>query len=154
MAEEKKIISTNRKAFHDYHIFEKFEAGLQLTGSEVKGLREGRGNLKDAYAAFRDSELFLTGMHVGPYSHTGHEGHDPYRERKLLLHRREIRKLARQVSAKGYTIVPLRVYFQGGWAKVEIALAKGKRSYDKKTAIAERDRDRAMERELKGKKRA
>lgn len=154
MAVEKKVVSTNRKAFRDYHILEKFEAGLELIGSEVKSLREGRVNLRDAYATIRNGEVFLIGMHVGPYSHTGHGGHDPYRERKLLLHRQEIRKLARHVKVKGHTIVPLTIYFRNGWAKVEIALGKGKRTYDKKAAIAERDRERAMERELKRRKRA
>lgn len=149
MSEDLKVVATNRKAFRDYHVLETFEAGIQLLGSEVKGLREGRGNLKDSYAVFRDNELYLVGMHVGPYSHTGREGHEPYRDRKLLLHKREMRKIARQVSAKGRTVVPLRIYFRKGWAKVELSLAKGKRSYDKREAIAERDRKRAMERELR-----
>lgn len=154
MESEKKVVSTNRKAFHDYHILEKFEAGLELVGTEVKSLREGRVNLKDAYVVVRTNEIFLIGMHIGPYSHTGYGGHEPYRDRKLLLHHREIRKIARHISVKGFTVVPLMIYFRNSWAKVEIALAKGKRSYDKKASIAERDQKRAMDRELKRKKQA
>lgn len=153
MDEEEKVVTTNRKAHYNYHILEKFEAGIELAGSEVKSLREGRANLKDAYAAIRNGELFLVGMHVGHYSHTGYSGHEPYRDRRLLLHRKEIKKLVRLVAEKGHTIVPLRLYFREGWAKVELALAKGKRTYDKKEAIAERDRKRAMERELTKKRR-
>ncbi|MFQ6674214.1 MAG: SsrA-binding protein SmpB [Fidelibacterota bacterium] len=149
METENKVVSTNRKAFRDYHILETFEAGLALVGSEVKSLREGRANLKDSHVAIRRGEVFLIGMHIAPYSHTGYGGHEPYRERKLLLHHREIRKLARNVSVKAHTIVPLSVYFRNGWVKVEIALARGKRSYDKKEAIARRDRERDVQRELK-----
>lgn len=149
MSTDTKAVATNRKAFHTYQILERFEAGLELVGSEVKSLREGRANLKEAYAVVRNGEVFLLGMHIAPYSHTGHTGHEPYRERKLLLHRQEIRKLDRHVSIKGHTIIALRVYFRDSWAKVEIALAKGKRSYEKKAAIAERDREREMERELR-----
>lgn len=152
MESEKKVISTNRKAFHDYHIVEKFEAGLELVGSEVKSLREGRANIKDAYAVIRNSEVFLIGMHIAPYSHTGYTGHEPYRDRKLLLHHQEIKRLYRHVSVKGHTIVPLSIYFRNSWAKVEIAIAKGKRSYDKRASITERDQKRALERELRRKK--
>jgi len=153
MVEEKeKVVSTNRKAFHDYHIFEKFEAGLSLIGSEVKSIREGKANLKDAYAVIRSGEVFLIGMHIGPYSHTGYGGHEPYRDRKLLLHRQEIRKIVKHISIKGHTVVPLRLYFRQGWAKVEIALAIGKRSHDKRVSITKRDQKRALERELRRKK--
>ena len=152
MKDETKVVTTNRKAFHEYHILERFEAGLNLVGSEVKSLREGRANLKDSYAVIREGEVFLVGMHIGPYSHTGYSGHESYRERKLLLNRQEIRKLNRSVSNKGNTIVPLSVYFKGGWAKVEIALAKGKHTYDKRKSLVEKDRKREMERELKEKK--
>lgn len=143
MSDEITIVTTNRKALHDFKILEKFEAGIALVGSEVKSLREGRINLKDAYATFREGEVVLIGMHIGPYSHTGYSGHEPYRDRRLLLHRQEIRKLQRKVSAKGHTIVPLKVYFKRGWAKVEIALATGKRMYDKKAAITRKDQERA-----------
>ena len=149
-----KIITTNRKAFRDYHILEKLEAGIELVGSEVKSLREGRANLKNAYATFREGGVVLIGMHIGPYSHTGFSGHEPYRDRRLLLHQQEIRKLKRKVSAKGHTLVPLKVYFKRGWVKIEIALATGKRTYDKKAVITRRDQERAMERELKDKRRA
>ena len=154
MGGEQKLVTTNRKAFYTYRILQRFEAGLVLVGSEVKSLREGRANLKDSYAVVRKRGIFLIGMHIAAYSHTGYGGHDPYRDRKLLLHHREIRTLAKGVSVKGQTIVPLRVYFQNEWAKVEIALASGKRRYDKKAAIVERDRARELRRELKEKRRA
>ncbi len=153
MSDENTTVTTNRKAFHDFKIVEKFEAGIELVGSEVKSLREGRANLKNAYATFREGGVVLIGMHIGPYSHTGYSGHEPYRDRRLLLHQKEIRKLKRKVSAKGHTVVPLKVYFKRGWAKIEIALATGKRTYDKKAVITRRDQERAMERELKDKRR-
>ena len=149
MPNQAKTITRNRKAFHDYEIIEKFEAGMELRGSEVKSLREGKANLRDSYAVIRDSEINLVGMHIGAYSHTGYLGHEPYRDRKLLLQRAEIRKLIRQVAVKGMTIVPLSIYFKNGWAKVEIGLAKSKRSYQKKRVVAERDRVRDLDREMK-----
>tara|TARA_B100000315_G_C14590787_1_gene595643 strand:- start:3675 stop:4133 length:459 start_codon:yes stop_codon:yes gene_type:complete len=152
MNDDIKIITTNRKAFRDYHILEKIEAGIELVGSEVKSLREGRANLKDSYGALRGNEIFLIGMHIGQYSHTGYTTHEPYRDRRLLLHRREIRKFQRLVKEKSQTIIPLKLYFKKGLAKVVIASAKGKREYDKKEAIAERDRKRDVERELKGRR--
>ena len=127
---------------------------MELVGSEVKSLREGKGNLRDSYALIRGSEVYLVGMHIGPYSHTGYLGHAPYRDRRLLLHKQEIRKLARQVNVKGMTIVPLRIYFKNGWAKTEIGLAKSKKTYQKKRAIAERDHVRDLDRELKERKRS
>lgn len=148
MNDDIRVVTTNRKAFHDYHILDRFEAGLELVGTEVKSLREGRANLKDAYAKMKNGELYLIGCHIGSYSHTGFSGHEPYRDRRLLLNKREIRKLDRSVTVKNHTIIPLKMYFKKGWAKVEIALAKGKRSYDKKAAIAEKDRKRALDREL------
>lgn len=153
MSDGPKAVTTNRKAFHDYEIIEKFEAGMELRGSEVKSLREGKVNLSDSYAIIRDSELFLVGMHIGPYSNTGYLGHEPYRDRKLLLHKQEIKKLIRKVAIKGMTIVPLRIYFKNGWAKVEIGLARSKRVYQKKRAIADRDRARDLDRELKDRNR-
>ncbi|MBH31505.1 MAG: SsrA-binding protein [Candidatus Marinimicrobia bacterium] len=153
MPDEPKAVTTNRKAFHDYEIIEKFEAGLELRGSEVKSLREGKANLRDSYAVIREGELFLMGMHIGPYSHTGYLGHEPYRDRKLLLHKQEIKKLVRKVASKGMTIVPLKLFFRNGWAKAEIGLVRSKRSYQKKRVIAERDRARDLDRELKERKR-
>ena len=127
---------------------------MELVGSEVKSLREGKGNLRDSYALIRGREVYLVGMHIGPYSHTGYLGHETYRDRRLLLHKQEIRKLARQVNVKGMTIVPLRIYFKNGWAKTEIGLAKSKKIYQKKRAIAERDHARDLDRELKERKRS
>ncbi|HIB03031.1 MAG TPA: SsrA-binding protein SmpB [Candidatus Marinimicrobia bacterium] len=154
MPDEFTAVTKNRKAFHDYEIFEKFEAGMELLGSEVKSLREGKINLRDTYALIRDNEVFLVGMHIGQYSHTGYLGHEPYRDRRLLLHKQEIRKLIRKVNVKGMTIIPLRIYFKNGWAKAEIGLAKSKKTYQKKRVIAERDRARDLDRELKDRKRS
>jgi SsrA-binding protein len=154
MPDEFTAVTKNRKAFHDYEIFEKFEAGIELLGSEVKSLREGKINLRDTYALIRDNEVFLVGMHIGQYSHTGYLGHEPYRDRRLLLHKQEIRKLIRKVNVKGMTIIPLRIYFKNGWAKAEIGLAKSKKTYQKKRVIAERDRARDLDRELKDRKRS
>ena len=154
MQDEFTAVTKNKKAFYNYEILEKFEAGMELVGSEVKSLREGKGNLRDSYALIRGSEVYLVGMHIGPYSHTGYLGHEPYRDRRLLLHKQEIRKLTRQVNVKGMTIVPLRIYFKNGWAKTEIGLAKSKKTYQKKRAIAERDHARDLDRELKERKRS
>jgi SsrA-binding protein len=146
-----KIVTQNRKARHDYHIIETWEAGLVLKGTEVKSLREGKANLKDSYARVERGEVFLYRFHISPYEKGSHYNHDPLRPRKLLLHRREIRKLKGRVEERGLTLVPLKVYFKEGKAKVEIALAKGKRMYDKREAIARRDSDRDVSRTLKGK---
>ena len=154
MPDEFTAVTKNRKAFHDYEIFEKFEAGMELLGSEVKSLREGKINLRDTYALIRDNEVFLVGMHIGQYSHTGYLGHEPYRDRRLLLHKQEIRKLIRKVNVKGMTIIPLRIYFKNGWAKAEIGLAKSKKTYQKNRVIAERDHARDLDRELKERKRS
>ena len=154
MPDEFTAVTKNRKAFHDYEIFEKFEAGMELLGSEVKSLREGKINLRDTYALIRDNEVFLVGMHIGQYSHTGYLGHEPYRDRRLLLQKQEIRKLIRKVNVKGMTIIPLRIYFKNGWAKAEIGLAKSKKTYQKKRVIAERDHARDLDRELKDRKRS
>ena len=154
MSNEFTAVTKNKKAFHNYEILEKFEAGMELVGSEVKSLREGKAHLRDSYALIRGSEVYLVGMHIGPYSHTGYLGHEPYRDRRLLLHKQEIRKLARQVNVKGMTIVPLRIYFKNGWAKTEIGLAKSKKIYQKKRTIAERDHARDLDRELKERKRS
>lgn len=144
-----KVVARNKKAFHDYHIIDRFEAGIELVGSEVKSLREGKANLKESYVNIRDGEAFLTGMHIAPYSHTGFEGHDPLRIRRLLLHKREIKKLYSHTAEKGQTIVPLELYFdKRGKAKTEIALVKGKRQYDKRESIKARDIKRDTEREM------
>lgn len=139
-------ITVNRRAFHDYHIDDRFEAGIALVGSEVKSLRDGRANLSDAYARFIGDELWLIGAHVSPYGPASLFGHDPKRDRKLLMHRRELDRLAGKVNEKGYTLVPLRLYWKEGRAKVEIGLARGKKQYDKRQAIKERDERREMER--------
>jgi SsrA-binding protein len=145
-----KIIVTNRKARHEYTIVETIEAGISLMGTEVKSLREGRANLTDAYGAIEGSEVILRGLHISPYSHTSQTSLDPRRDRKLLLHRSEIRRLIGKVREKGLTLVPLKLYFNDrGVAKIELALAKGKRSYDKRRTIAERDANRDLRRELK-----
>jgi len=145
-----KPIVTNRKARHEYHILEKIEAGIALMGTEVKSLREGRANLTDAYAVYERDEIVLRGLHISAYSHTSQTHLDPRRERKLLLHKREIRRLIGKIKEKGLTLVPLKLYFNNnGIAKVELALAKGKRSYDKRRSIADRDAKRDMQRSLK-----
>lgn len=144
-----KIIATNRKAAHNYHLDERHEAGLVLTGTEIKSIRAGRVSLRDGYAQPRDGELWLFNVHIAPYDPAGRSGHEPCRPRKLLLHRREIDRLVSRVQERGYTIVPLRLYLKGGRAKVEIALARGKRKYDKRQAIAKRDAQREIDRTLK-----
>jgi len=149
MSNDIKVIADNRKARHDYHIEETFEAGMVLTGTEVKSLRAGRANLRDSYAAVENGELFLYNMHISPYTHGNMFNHDPKRTRKLLMHKREIMRLLGQTQEKGYTLVPLRVYFRRGIAKLELALARGKKLYDKREAIAKRDERRRIERILK-----
>jgi SsrA-binding protein len=144
-----KTVCQNRKAYHDYSIHEKYEAGIVLLGTEVKSLREGRANLKDSYVAFKDGEAFLMNCHISPYSHGNIMNHDPLRTRKLLFHKKEIEKLLGKVAEKGYTLVPLRIYFKGPYAKVEVALAKGKRVYEKRERIKEREVKRELERALK-----
>jgi SsrA-binding protein len=144
-----KIIATNRKAYHEFFILDKFEAGIELLGSEVKSLREGSGNLKEGYVVIRDGNAVLIGVHISPYSHTGFQGHDPLRDRQLLLNKKEIIKLVKKVSEKGLTLIPLRMYFKNGWVKVEIGLAKGKHHYDKKDSIKKRDIKRETEREVR-----
>ncbi len=144
-----KVIATNRKAFHDYFVLQKVEAGMALTGTEVKSLREGRVNLKDSYVAFEHGEAFLVAAHISPYSHGNRENHDPERKRKLLLHRREIDRLQGQVVEKGLTIVPLRLYFKGGVIKAEIAVVRGKKLYDKRETEKRRELDREAEAAMK-----
>jgi SsrA-binding protein len=148
-----RVVTTNRKAHHDYHILETVEAGIALQGTEVKSLRAGRMNLKDGYAEIRAGELFLVGVHISPYEQGNQFNHEPERRRKLLLHKREILRLGQKASEKGLTLVPLRVYFKSNRAKVELALAKGKRAYDKRAAIARRESERELDRALKEAKR-
>ena len=136
----------NRKALHDYHILDRWEAGIVLKGSEVKSLREGKASLKDAYAKIDSAEIYLVNLHISPYDPAAHENHDPRRIRKLLLHRKEIRRLIGKVVEKGLTLVPLALYFKDGRVKVELALATGKRKYDKRASIREKDLERAKQR--------
>jgi SsrA-binding protein len=144
-----KVVATNRKASRDFYLEERREAGLVLMGTEIKSIRAGRVNLSDGYVQPRDGELWLLNVHIAPYDPSGRYGHEPRRPRKLLLHRREIDRLTSRVQERGYTIVPVRLYLRGGRAKVEIALARGKRKYDKRQAIAEREAQQQVERELK-----
>ncbi len=144
--EEKKVVTRNRKAFHDYRIEDRFEAGIVLVGSEVKSLRDGKANLQDSYCKVEAGEVTMMNCHISPYTQASHFNHDPVRPRKLLLHRREIRKLERAVTQKGYTLIPLQIYFVRGHAKVEIGLAKGKRQYDKRVDIADRESKRRLDR--------
>jgi len=146
------ISASNRKAYHEYHILDKYEAGIELFGTEVKSLREAQANLKESYVIVRKNQAWISGMHINRYSNTGHEGHDPIRNRRLLLNKREILKIKQSIEQKGLTVVPLKLYFsQNGWAKVEIGLAKGKKIFDKKSSIKERDIKRDMQRELRDK---
>jgi SsrA-binding protein len=148
-----KIIAKNRKAYHDYHIEETFEAGISLVGTEVKSLREGKANLKESYVIIKNNEAFLFGCHISPYTHGNIQNHEPLRTRKLLLHRKEIDKLWGSISQKGLALVPLKLYFKGGKAKLEIGLAKGKKQYEKRDTIKEREANREIERHMKTSKR-
>ena len=148
-----KIIATNRKAFHDYFIEERYEAGIMLQGTEVKSLREGRVNLQDSYASVRGSEVFLHQCHISPYSHGNIMNHEPTRVRKLLLHKTEIHKLLGKTQQKGLTLIPLRIYFsKRGYAKVELGLAKGKKLYDRRETIKSREAGREVQRAIKERK--
>ena len=148
-----KLIADNRRARHDYNLLERVEAGIVLTGSEVKSLRQGHAILQRAYADTRDGELWLVGLHIPPYEQASVEPHEPDRDRKLLLHRRQIDKLSSQTAEKGLTLVPTRLYFKDGKAKVELAVARGKEGRDKRRDIAERETKRRIERELKSRRR-
>jgi SsrA-binding protein len=142
-------VATNRQARFKYNLLDRWEAGISLTGSEVKSVRAGKANLSDSYAVVRDGEVWLHGSHIAPYGPAAAEGHDPERPRKLLLHRREIERLIGKTQVKGLTLVPTRMYFSGAHAKVELALARGKERGDKREAIREREQRREMERALK-----
>ncbi len=146
----KKIVCKNKKAFHEYHIDQMLEAGLVLTGAEVKSLRAGRANIKDGYAQVKNGELFLYNVHISPYSFAARTDNDPLRVRKLLLHRREIKKLIGKLKEKGVALIPLKIYFIGnGKAKVELGLARGKKLYDKRAALKEKQTNRELQRELR-----
>jgi SsrA-binding protein len=148
-----KVVATNRKAFHDYFIEERYEAGIMLQGTEVKSLREGRVNLQDSYASVRGDEVYLHQCHISPYSHGNIMNHDPTRVRKLLLHKTEIHKLLGKTQQKGLTLIPLRIYFsKRGYAKVELGLAKGKRRYDRRETIKTREAGREVQRAIKERK--
>lgn len=149
MAPTEKPIAENRKARHDYHLLDRVEAGLVLSGSEVKSLRQGGAQIQRAFADIRDGELWLVGAHIAPYEQAAIENHDPDRDRKLLLHRREIDSLKGKVQERGFTLVPTRLYFKDGRAKVELALAKGKDVRDRRREISKRESDRQIERALK-----
>jgi SsrA-binding protein len=149
-SEHKKILTENRKARHDYFIDDEYEAGMVLLGTEVKSLRLGRVNLKDSYAKIKNGEVFVHQMHIGQYPFAHYDNHDPLRPRKLLLHNHEIKKLIGKVQEKGYSLIPVRVYFKNGKVKMSLALARGKRKYDKRESIRNRDEKRDMERSLKG----
>ena len=136
------LIADNRKAFHDYHILETFEAGIALLGTEVKGIREGKANLRDSYARVDGGEVWLYNAHINPYSHRGYVDHDPKRRRKLLLHREEIRKLVGKTTQRGLTLVPTRMYFKNGRVKLSLALARGKQAHDKRETIRRREVER------------
>jgi SsrA-binding protein len=150
---EEHNIVVNRKARHDFEILETYETGIALVGTEVKALRVGKANLKDSYAGLKDGEVWLFGVHISPYSHGNIFNHSPERDRKLLLHRREIRRLIGKTKETGLTLVPLRMYFKHGKAKVELGLARGKKQYDKREAIAKRDVERDVKREMRSRQR-
>lgn len=153
MPEFQKVLATNRKATHDYHILERFEAGIVLTGTEVKSIRDGRMNLKEGYARVRDEELWLVGVHVSPYSHGNVHNHEPVRDRKLLLHKRQIMKLFGETVRGGRTLVPLKAYLKDGRIKIEIGLAVGKKQHDKRDAKRKKEMDREARAALSGRPR-
>jgi SsrA-binding protein len=144
-----KVICQNRKAYHDYHIEETFEAGIALSGTEVKSLREGKANVKESYVIIKDHEVFLLNCHISHYSHGNIMNHDPLRTRKLLLHRKEINRLWGKTAMRGFTLIPLKIYFKGPVAKVEIALAKGKKLFEKRETIKEKDARREIARAIR-----
>ncbi len=144
-----KVIATNRKARHEYHILEKFEGGIVLRGSEVKAIREGKANIKEAYVRFSGNELFVIGMHIGKYSNEGYSTHTPVRDRKLLLHKRELKKMRIMLNEKGKTLITLSIYFKEGNVKVEFGLAQGKKLWDKRKSKMDKDVNRQVDRALK-----
>lgn len=153
-SDDETLIADNRKAHFDYHVLETFEAGVQLLGTEVKGIREGKASLRDAYARIDKGEVWLFNVHINPYSHRGYVDHDPKRKRKLLLHAQEIRKLIGKTTERGLTLVPLRMYFKRGRVKVAIALVKGKQAHDKRETLRKREVDRETRAAVKERARA
>lgn len=146
-----KVVCQNRKAYHDYHIEETLEAGIALLGTEVKSLREGKANLKDSYVIIKGGEAFLFNCYISPYSHGNIMNHDPLRTRKLLMHRKEIERLGGKIATKGFTLIPLKIYFKDSFAKIEIGLARGKKLFEKRETIKEREARREIERAMKNK---
>ena len=146
---ETKTVANNKKAYHDYFVLEKYEAGIELFGTEVKSIRAGKVNLKDSYCEIKNGEIFITGMHVTPYEHGNIFNKDPLRDKRLLMHKKEILKLFGKVQREGCTIIPLSLYFKGSRVKAEIGLCKGKKQYDKREAMAQRDAKRDIERSIK-----
>jgi SsrA-binding protein len=144
-----KTVSDNRRARHEFEVLEIFEAGIALVGTEVKSLRQGKANLKDSFARVEKGELWLYNCHISPYDHGNRFNHDPLRKRRLLMHRRQILKLKSRIQEKGLTLVPLKMFFKGNWAKIDLALAKGKQLYDKRQTIEKRDSKRQLERVIK-----
>jgi SsrA-binding protein len=149
MPEGTKTVARNRRAFHEYAIEEKFECGIELVGSEVKSIRAGNIAFGDSYGRIRDGQLWLVGLRVSPYDQASIFNHDPDRERRLLMHKDEVRRMRRRVEERGYTLIPLQIYFKGGLVKIELGLGKGKRQYDKRQAIKQRDQRRDAERETR-----
>ena len=143
-----KLVTTNRKARHEYAVLDSYEVGIVLTGTEVKSLRQGNANIADGYAMIKDGELWLFGMHINPYAHGSYSNVDPLRRRKLLVHKKELRKMLARLQEKGVTLVPLKAYFTHGIAKLQLGVCRGKREYDKRQDIAKRDAERAIRRHL------
>ena len=150
--EQQKIVAQNKKAWHDYFVEEKYEAGIALLGTEIKSVRRGAVNLKDSYCSFEAGELLAVGVHISPYEQGNRFNHEPLRDRKLLMHKREIMKLMGLVQQKGYTLIPLSLYFAGSYVKVELGLCRGKKLYDKREADAKKQADRDMDRHMKDRK--
>jgi SsrA-binding protein len=148
--DDRRVLASNRRARHEYHVLETFEAGLELTGTEVKAAREGRVQLKDSYVEVRDGQAWLVGVHISPYSHGNRQNHPPERDRRLLMHRREIDRIFGRTMAKGLTAIPLEIYLKGNWMKAELALAQGKKLWDKREAAKKRILDREAEEAIKG----
>ena len=149
MTEGRRVVASNRRARHIYHLLEQDTAGIELLGTEVKAIRSGKVNIKEAYVAFADGQAFLMGCHIGSYDHSGYAGHDPVRRRRLLLHKRQIERLAVKVREKGFTVVPIAVVLEGSWIKIEIALARGKQLHDKRETLRQRTLDREAEQAIK-----
>lgn len=154
MGSGEKIVATNRKARYEYHIDDRLEAGLVLTGTEVKALRAGQANLKEAYCSAENGEMILRQCHIAPYDFGNRQNHDPLRPRKLLMHRKEIERWAKAIQQKGFTVIPLKLYFKNGYAKVELGLARGKKHFDKRTDIADRESKRRLDRVIKQRSRS